>query len=763
MSETDEDQKALKQELEFYRQQCNHLGAQMLRLQEEQSLTQRDARRAHTVATLVSRAYKAGEFLHDRNEIAVRFLEILLATTLYDRAVLFRFEPASNRFHLWHALGFPAGQPGQLLVLRALPERLCANSRTLPEAPIPELRAYLGLPYLLWAFEPRAEFALLLGNGSEVHTQKPFESKDVEVAATALEVLIHLERRAQMEENMHKLSLAVEQSPASVLITDAAGRIEYANPTFARMTGYRWDEVVGHGIASLQARYPATEQHNALAVAIARGEEWKGQLPSKTKQGKLYWEFTTLTPIRNPVQEITHYLLVSEDISVRKEYEERLTYQANYDALTDLPNRMLAFDRLAQALANGRRAGSKVVLIMVDLDQFKLANDTLGHLAGDELLIESAQRLRTCVRESDTVARLGGDEFLVVLPNIEDERHAERIAEKIHRAFSQPFGSQDKELFLTASIGITVFPDDGDEPNALLRNADSAMFEAKGFGRNSYRFFTPRMNVLAAERVFFESRLRHAVERKELMLHYQPIIEPETGRIHSVEALLRWFNPEVGLVPPDRFIPLAEETGLIVEIGAWVLHAACKELRRWRDAGAAPIQVAVNVSGRQFRDGGLFDTVRSALTEAGLPANALKLEITESSLVGGDVQEIARLLGELREEGMGLAIDDFGTGYSSLSYLKRYPLDTLKIDKSFVRDVNTDADDANLVVAMIAMAHGLGLQVVAEGVETEEQLAFLRRYDCDFVQGYLYSKPLPGSDLFNFLQQYQARPARAAG
>lgn len=751
MNESEAEQDHLLQELAFYRAQCNQLGAQMLRLQEEQSLTQREARRAHTVAQLVSRAYSAGEFLHNRDDIARKFLEVLQSTTLYERAVLLNFDPASRRFHLWHALGFPPGAPNELLVLRSVPERLFANSKTVPEAPIPELRAYLGVPYLLWAFEPRAGFALLIGNVSEVHTQRPFEAKDVDVVGAALEVLVQLERRSAVEENMHKLSLAVEQSPAAVLITDAGGRIEYVNPTFCKMTGFRWDELARQSLGNLQSRYPSTEQHQAMASAMASGQEWKGQLPSKTKQGKLYWEYTTLTPIRNPVQEVTHYLIVSEDISVRKEYEEKLAYQANYDTLTDLPNRMLAFDRLAQALAAAKRASSRVVVMLLDLDQFKLINDSIGHQTGDEILIEAARRLRGCVRESDTIARLGGDEFLVVLQGVEDVRHAERIAEKIHAVFGQTFAVAEQELFLTVSIGITLFPDDGEDPNTLLRNADSAMFEAKGYGRNAYRFFTPDMNVQAAERVFLESRLRHALERNEFLLHYQPIIDTATGRIVGAEALIRWFNPELGLVPPDRFIPLAEETGLIIAIGEWVLNTACQELSQWPCVGNDPLQLAINVSGRQFRDCGLFAAVRKALVQANLPAQSIKLEITESTLVGGDVRDVVRQLQELRAEGMGLAIDDFGTGYSSLSYLKRYPLDTLKIDKSFVRDVTMDGDDAALVKAMIAMAHGLGLKVVAEGVETEAQLKFLKAHDCDFVQGFLFSKPLPEAEMSSLL------------
>lgn len=752
MNELEAELEHLQQELAFYRDQCNQLGAQLLRAQEAQSVTQRDARRAHTVAQLVSRAYQAGAFSHDRDELAQKFLEILLATTLYNRAALFTYDRASRRFHLWHALGFPGLSPSEVLLLRSVPERLFVNSKTLPEAPIPELRAFMGVPYLLWAFEPRAEFALLLGNVSEVHTQRAFEAKDLEIAVSALEVLIHLERRAVVEDNMHKLSMAVEQSPAAVLITDARGCIEYANPTFCRMTGFRWDELVRHNIVSLHDRYPRTEPYQAMAAAMTSGQEWKGQLPSKTKDGKLYWEYTTLTPIRNPVQEITHFVIVSEDISVRKEYEEKLAYQANYDTLTDLPNRMLAFDRLEQALAAAKRNGTRVVLMVLDLDQFKLANDTLGHNLGDELLIDVARRLRTCVRESDTFARLGGDEFLVVLPGIDDVRHAERITEKLLKVFVEPFVIGEQEVYLTASIGITLYPDDGEEPNTLLRNADSAMFEAKGYGRNVYRFFTSGMNAMAAERMFLESRLRHALERNEFVLYYQPIVALDSGRIVGAEALLRWFNPDLGLVSPERFIPLAEETGLIISLGEWVLRTACRAVCAWSEAGCEPIQVAVNVSGKQFRDSGLFAAVRHALNDAGLPVERLKLEITESSLVAGDIADVVRLLSELRQQGMGLAIDDFGTGYSSLAYLKRYPLDTLKIDKSFVRDVGP-AGDGNLVKAMIAMAHGLGMTVVAEGVETREQLAFLRENGCDFVQGYLFSKPVPEAEMLGLLRE----------
>ncbi len=565
-----------------------------------------------------------------------------------------------------------------------------------------------------------------------------------------MRVVRDIAEQKRSEEELRKLSRAVEQSPASVVITDTNGKIEYVNSRFTEATGYSREEVVGMTPGILKSGHTSSEEYRQLWQTIKSGGEWRGEFHNKKKNGELFWEFSSISPIMADDGTISHFLEVKEDITVRKEYEEKLLRQANYDDLTGLPNRILALDRLGQVLATGQREGLIAAVMYIDLDRFKNVNDTLGHAAGDRVIKEAAERLKDCVRASDTVARLGGDEFLVILPDLPNPIASEVAALKILDAFSRPFRLEGQEIFVTASIGLTIFPDDGSDAQQLLRNGDAAMYQAKDKGRNIHQFFTPELNVQAVRRMELETQLRRALARKEFRLDYQPILDAGSGRIIGVEGLLRWDSPELGLIMPDQSIPVAEETGLIVPIGEWVLLSACLQARAWHDLGHTDLIVAVNVSPRQFRSGDLVDTVSQVLDESGLPAHCLALEITENLLL--DVSpETNTVLQELNDMGVRLYIDDFGTGYSALSYIKKYPFHSIKIDRAFVAGVTTDPEDAALVRAMIAMAHSLGLKVTGEGVETKEQFDFLKAEGCDSVQGYYFAKPSSASDFEHLL------------
>ena len=442
--------------------------------------------------------------------------------------------------------------------------------------------------------------------------------------------------------------------------------------------------------------------------------------------------------------------------AVRKLAEERVRHLAHYDELTGLPNRSLFNQRLSHALARVRRSGEPLALLFIDLDRFKNVNDSLGHDAGDRVLKETALRLRGCLREVDTVSRLGGDEFVVLIEGPPQLSDVAEVAQKILAALSRPVLIEPQEVHVSASIGISTCPGDSDDLQGLMKNADIAMYRAKEQGKNNYQFYSAQMNIHTVERLAMESDLRRALEREEFLLHYQPKVDLGTGAISGTEALLRWRHPLRGLVPPAEFIPLAEETGLIVPIGQWVLQTACAQNKVWQGEGLPHLRVAVNLSALQFSQESLPQDVARVLASTGLDAASLELEITES-MVMRDAAQAVKLLDELKRMGVHLSIDDFGTGYSSLSYLKRFPIDSVKIDRSFVRDLPADADDAAITQAIIAMAHSLRLKVVAEGVETEPQEQLLRKQGCDEMQGYYYCKPLPGEALADRLQAEAVR------
>ena len=485
------------------------------------------------------------------------------------------------------------------------------------------------------------------------------------------------------------------------------------------------------------------------------------------------WLAITIAVLALAILTITTILLVYDshlDSKTRRHNEQleqanaQLQHVATHDALTGLPNRLLLADRLDQAIARAERRGQRFALIVVDLDRFKSINDSLGHLAGDELLKEVARRLTRVSRKADTLARLGGDEFVLLLNEIDNPRDAEAVAIKVLADLAQPVVISNLDLHISASLGISVSPDDGTDSETLLQHADAAMYHAKKSGRNAYQFFAPAMNAFARERLELENGLRRALDQREFVLHYQPKVDVRTGRIDSAEALVRWRHPKRGLIAPAQFIPLAEETGLILPLGEWVIREACRQAFAWQAAGLRPLRVAVNLSAQQFRQKNLVDLVRGALTAARLPAQYLELELTESAVME-DAEQSISVLRELSELGVRISVDDFGTGYSSLSYLRRLPLDKLKIDRAFIREVVTSRDDAEIVRAIVSLAHALRLQVIAEGVETPDQLEFLNSLGCDQYQGFHFSAPVPSNAFVAMMREHQAEglaPSRPA-
>lgn len=570
-----------------------------------------------------------------------------------------------------------------------------------------------------------------------------------------------MSRQEKDAANILKFSKAIEQSPSSVVMCDRQWRVEFANHKFTQLTGYDAAAIVGRHPGALSDNNLENRDNRhlwqSIRLQVQRVGVWQGEVNSLRRNGERYWEQLIITPIKDGVGDTTGYLILGEDISIRKRYEQQLLRQANYDILTGLPNRMLALDRLKLALAQARREGSMVGVMFLDLDNFKHINDTLGHDAGDSLLIEAARRISSCLRGTSTVARLGGDEFLVILPGLTGPEAASQVAERILTTFAPAYILNGQDVFVSTSIGIAVFPTDSDNSGTLLQHADAAMYQAKHQGKSSYAHFTPEMSELSHERLRMESHLRRALELKEFKLCFQPIVNTSTGEVQSAEALLRWHNPTMGLVMPDRFIPLAEETGLIIPIGEWVLEHACLAASRWKEVTGSDIGISVNVSPRQFRDPDFTKTVMGALSHSQLPAEKLELEITERLLLDNSL-ETAEILQQLDREGIRLSVDDFGTGYSALSYLKSYPFDTLKIDKAFVQDVMKESDDTSLVRAIINMAHSLGLTIIAEGVEEEAQVHFLTTEGCDFSQGYFYSQPLPDKEFIEWLEANHQRP-----
>jgi diguanylate cyclase (GGDEF)-like protein/PAS domain S-box-containing protein len=673
------------------------------------------------------------------------------------------------------------------------------------------------------------------------------------------------------EEKINTLSQAIEQSPATVVITDTKANIEYVSSSFESITGYRSAEVIGKNPRILKSGKTPDHIYNEMWEALNNNQPWQGELHNRKKNGEHYTEYANIAPVFNKAGEKSHYLAIKQDITERiktenilleneerfrsifqssvvamilatdkdqgiisewnsgaekifgysakqavgqsitliipenlraahskgfsqainnegllhggitheiqglrsngqafpmqltlsswkkgkqlyfcavilditkrKQAEELILHQAHYDTLTNLPNRFLSLDRLSHLINEAKRKNELIAVLFLDLDDFKKVNDTLGHETGDKLLVEAGQRLLSVVRAGDSVGRLGGDEFIILLTGINDVIDALPVVENLLSQFREAFKVDGRELILTASIGISIFPNDGSSASDLLRNADSAMYNSKEFGRNTYSYFTEAMNKKVARRLLIEEQMLGALDRGEFYILFQPQIEIRTNHIIGAEALLRWNNPVLGNITPDEFISISEQTGLIVALGEFVLSHSLSLTAHWHHINNISFRIAVNLSPRQFRDPNLVDFIKKAIDVSGVPAECLELEITEGVLMSGHAY-IDNALTEINKLGVELSMDDFGTGYSSLSYLRNYPFDTLKIDRTFVNDISNDPADKELVNATIAMAHGLGLKVVAEGVETEEQLAYLKAQHCEYAQGFYFSEPV---------------------
>jgi diguanylate cyclase (GGDEF)-like protein/PAS domain S-box-containing protein len=579
-----------------------------------------------------------------------------------------------------------------------------------------------------------------------------------------------IERSAIAEalfEERERAQVTLKSIGDAVVSIDARGNVTYLNIVAETMTGWSRDEAAGHSVEEVLRIVDVTTREivpNPMALAIRENKtvDLKANCVLIRRDGVETGIEESAAPIHDRQGQVTGAVMVFHDVSMARALSLKMYHLAQHDGLTDLPNRMLLDDRLAQAITLCHRNQQKLAVLFLDLDRFKHINDTLGHDFGDRVLRNAAQRLLQCVRSSDTVSRQGGDEFVIVLSEIAHSQDAEGCAAKILSALSVPVRIDEHDLYITASIGIATYPDDGNDAETLLKHADLAMYHAKANGFNTFQFFEPGMNARAAERQLLENGLRHAIEREQFVLHYQSKINLATGAIVGVEALVRWCHPERGLILPGQFLAIAEESGLIVPIGRWVMTECCNRARAWRDAGLPPIRMAINISAVELRTKGFVSGVRAMLTQAKLEPSDLELELTETFLLQ-NADSTAAVLEALKDVGVRLALDDFGTGYASLSHLRRFPIDTLKIDRSFVRDIAMDSDDASIVRAVIGMGKSLDMQVVAEGVETSEQFDFLRQQGCPEGQGYYFSEPIVAAEFARNLGRHPSGQRLSAG
>lgn len=553
-------------------------------------------------------------------------------------------------------------------------------------------------------------------------------------------------------EQLHVAANAIENAAEGVMVCDAEERIVSVNKAFTRITGFDPQETLGKRPDMLLPPDQAAPQHTDIFALVREQGHWRGELPSHKKNGESYVEQRSVSAVRDDEGRIVNFIILLTDVTKQKEDEKRLHFLAHHDALTGLSNRILFQQRCEDSLLRASRRNAKVAVMFVDIDHFKTVNDSLGHAYGDELLKGVAARLQECTRKTDAVARLGGDEFTILLNEVSDSGDIAFIAKKILDRLSMSFTVAGHEIYLSASVGISCYPEDGQSASVLIKNADAAMFAAKEQGRNNYQFFSAEMNSQALEALMMASNLRLAVERRELVLEYQPRIDLGTGKVMGVEALVRWNHPNLGRIMPNQFIGIAEKTGLIDPMGEWVLREACEQTVKWRRSGVGPLRVAVNISARQFRRPDFIERIAAILDETGMEPGALEVELTES-MVMHDPQRAAVILERLKERGVAVAIDDFGTGYSSLSYLKRFPIDYIKIDQSFIRGLPLEAEDIGITRAIVALAKTLDVRLIAEGVDNHDQLAFLKQEGCNEGQGYLISSSLPADALPGFLEK----------
>ena len=575
--------------------------------------------------------------------------------------------------------------------------------------------------------------------------------------------------RRRAEGNLRLAAKVIETTNEAVLIADAKFRVTSVNPAFTEITGYQPDEVIGKKPTFHKALRKDKTLFTKMQEDMEKQGHWQGEFWNKRKSGEDYAQRLSISAITDETGKVQQYAALIGDITKRKQDEERIRYQANYDSLTELPNRTLFLDRLNFDLARMKRGQGKLGLMFIDLDGFKLVNDTLGHEVGDLLLQEAARRLSECVRRGDTIARLGGDEFTVIMPDLEDPRNGSMVAQRILDALAKPYVLDGHEAFVSASIGITVFPDDGDSASHLLRNADAAMYRAKDQGKANYQFFTVDLNEAVKERVVLKNSLIKARKGHEFALHYQPKLAIGSGQVTSVEALMRWNSRKLGAISPAKFIPIMEESGMAMEMGEWVIRTACTQYRKWRKEGLAPLRVAVNLSARQLREESFISVVERVLKQTGVDPKSLEIEITENMLMS-DSTNIVVALDTLHDMGIHISMDDFGTGYSSLNHLRQFPIDTIKIDGAFVANIESNTEEIEIIKAIITMGHSLNRRVAAEGVETEGQLSILKELGCDEVQGYYLCPPKPVGPLTEFLQEKTAgdmpkpggQPGRAA-
>jgi len=574
----------------------------------------------------------------------------------------------------------------------------------------------------------------------------------VELYRVKQELQDQIRKRKKSEKKLRVASQVFEHAGEGIMITDKNAVIEAVNSSFEKITGYSAAEAIGQTPRLLSSGRQSPEFYQMMWNGLIEFGVWEGEIYNRRKDGELYQEWLKIVAVKNRDGKLTHYIGSFSDITAHTSAGQRLYHLAHYDNVTSLPNRVKFKETLEHELQNARRRRSTMAVFFLDLDHFKIVNDTLGHAAGDVLLREVSKRLLDCKRDNDLVARQGGDEFTGILIDLTHVEDAAIVAERILKSLAEPIVLGKEKVYISGSIGLSVYPDDGEDAETLTSKADTAMYHAKEMGRNNYQFHTEKMYQDSVRRIDLEAKLRHAIKHEEFELYYQPQIDAQTRQITGMEALIRWNQPQEGMISPAKFIPLAEDTGLIAEVGEWVLRTACAQAQQWQDEGIPPLLLSVNLSSHQFRKKDFMHILHAALSDSGFSPEWLQLELTERIIMHEDDFTIARLQ-TIHDAGIHLSIDDFGTGYSSMSYLKRFPLNELKIDKSFIDDVCSDEDDGVIVSAMINLAHGLNLKVIAEGVEDKSQLNWLEWHGCDAIQGYYLSRPLSVADFEKFIMK----------